>query len=263
MSQRGNRFDSIRAHALDAAVLLGAESEEHRNAVADALIKLCGEIVDGAAKHLAIKGEIDLNEAHKYGEESPGDKVSAHTRYLAGEALQTGAQETVKESLDADLDRYESSGLPPVWTPPEVPSRPLAPVLPLGRVAAGRRGLTLAANLAADMVARTAPAATAWPGPVRQPHVWQTRDGGQRCALCGDGGCEWLPGDATPACDHDADCPVHGDRIARECGGRREQQPTVAPDAVRRSVHGNTSAEDVAAGRCPCATCNERRRNGR
>ncbi|QBZ73545.1 hypothetical protein SEA_MISCHIEF19_60 [Streptomyces phage Mischief19] len=288
--QRGNRFDSIRAHALDAAVLLGA-GEATRDKVADALIKLCGEIVDGAAKHLAINGETEMNEVHdwsfeldtesiEYSDEEVAERkaefeaeqnvegAKAHNRYLAGEALMHGAQETIKEALDADLARW---GDRPVWTPPELPAA--APVLRRGR-ASGT--LTMLAHLAADAVTsngsrddvRPRPFVGAHSGTVRQPHIWVTGPGNSdvSCTLCHEGGCAWLPGDAIPACDHDVDCPVHGDAIARQCPGERLQQPVVArvaPDAVRRSVHGNATAEDVAAGRCKCPKCKaDRARNG-
>ena len=56
-----NRFDQIRADALDAAVLLGA-GPDVRDRVADALVKLCGGTVEAAAKSLALGGESAMNE---------------------------------------------------------------------------------------------------------------------------------------------------------------------------------------------------------
>lgn len=336
MEQRGNRFDSIRADALDVAVLLGA-GPDTRDRVADALVKVCGGLIEAAAKSLAIGGESDMNDCRTWGEESFGDAHSAYTRYLAGERLQDGARESVKEVLDADLERYARDGLKPVWVPPTGAART--------REQAASGDLSQRAQQAASKMLETSEAGPArldlstgqptaegallfgpYTGPtgangeapqfqldlgqrVRQaahatgnvqplrPHTWvPALDGDNRpmgydhCGVCGQRKCSWLAGDAVPACDWDVDCPVHGDVIAQGCGssavatglcdaqdcpahgdaGRvgpclrdTDTQPLrvlplsqapVAPDAARRSIHGNASAADVAAGRCDCGT---------
>lgn len=316
MEQRGNRFDSIRADALDVAVLLGA-GPDTRDRVADALVKVCGGLIEAAAKSLAIGGESDMNDCRTWGEESFGDAHNAYTRYLAGERLQDGARESVKEVLDADLERYARDGLKPVWVPPTGAARTRDAVVEQAevdamnaQVHAARTQPTLsqrAEQAAATFGPYTGPTGAAGEAPmfqldlgqrVRQaahatgnvqplrPHTWvPALDGDNRplgydhCGVCGQRKCTWMAGDATPACDWDVDCPVHGDVIAQGCGssavatgmpqpeGARlfdaDTQPLrvvplsqapVAPDAARRSIHGNASAADVAAGRCDCGT---------
>lgn len=296
MEQRGNRFDSIRAHALDAAVLLGA-GPDTRDRVADALVRLCGEMIESAGKSLAIGGESDMNDCRTYGEESQGDSISAYTRYLAGERLQDGARDTVKEVLDADLERYTRDGLKPVWVPPTgaARTREQAATGTLSQRAEqaaatfgpytgpkGAGGEAPQFQLDLSQRVRQAAHATGSVQPVT-PHSWcPALDGDNRplgydhCGVCGLRKCQWLSGDAVPACDWDVDCPVHGDVIAQGCGSsavatgagdpeatqqlrvvplhvaellKQPLQPA-APDAQRRSIHGDTPARIVAEGRC-------------
>lgn len=309
MEQRGNRFDSIRAHALDAAVLLGA-GPDTCDRVADALVRLCGEMIESAGKSLAIGGESDMNDCRTYGEESRGDSINAYTRYLAGERLQDGARDTVKEVLDADLERYARDGLKPVWVPPTGAARTREQAATGTQPSLSQRAEQAAATfgpytgpkgangeapqfqLNLGQRVRQAVHATGSVQPVN-PHTWvPALDGDNRplnydhCGVCGQRKCEWLSGDAVPACDWDPDCPVHGDVIAQGCGSsavatglprpegarlfdadtqplrviplhvaERLKQPlqrgdVVAPDAARRSIHGDTPARIVAEGRC-------------
>lgn len=317
-----NRFDQIRADALDAAVLLGA-GPDVRDRVADALVKLCGGMIEAAAKSLAIGGESDMNDCRTYGEESQGDSINAYTRYLAGERLQDGARDTVKEVLDADVERYARAGLKPAWVPPTGAARTreaaVRPAFPGGvqptlsqraeQAAAtfgpytGPKGAAGEApmyqlDLGPELRQRVAQAAHAT-GTVTNTHSWTPAlDGDNQplhydhCGVCGQRKCSWLAGDATPACDWDVDCPSHGDQLAQTCrpvcdaqdclahgdAGRvgpcirdtdtqplhvtplhvqaKLKQPLqpAAPDAARRSVHGNATAADVAAGRCDCGS---------
>lgn len=311
MSQRGNRFDSIRADALDVAVLLGA-GPDTRDRVADALVKVCGGLIEAAAKSLAIGGESDMNDCRTWGEESFGDAHNAYTRYLAGERLQDGARDSVQEVLGADLDRYTRDGLKPVWVPPTgaARTREQAATQPTlsqraeqaaaafgpytGPRGAGGEAPMFQMNLG-QRVAQTVHAT----GTVENTHSWTPAlDGDNRplnydhCGVCGQRKCSWLAGDAAPACDWDPDCPNHGDRIAQTCRPVCDAQDCLAhgdagrvgpcirdtdtqplhviplhvqaklkqplrpgsPDAARRSVHGNATAADVAAGRCDCGS---------
>lgn len=243
------------------------------------------------------------------------DDPSAHGRYLAGEAVQRYAREAVAEasSSGCDLERWTRPS-PTGYVFPEGTGwtyrdrRPTAPKPEwLPQPGAVQPTLTQRAEQAAAFF-RPTDAAPDHPGPdqpltlpqrVAQaahatgsvqpvtPHTWTPAlDGDNRplhydhCGVCGVRKCTWLPGDATPACDWDVDCPNHGDVIAQGCGSRavaaglpdpeatqqlrviplhvaeRLKQPLqpVAPDAQRRSVHGNATAADVAAGRCDCGS---------
>lgn len=126
-----NRWDEIQGTARDVADWVCADPAD-RDRMADDLIKLVGLMIQATGKGVAISGESDLNDAHQYGEEQSGDKVSAHARYLAGERMQDAAREAVSESVNAecDLERYERDGLAPAWVSRRVKQREGEPPFP-------------------------------------------------------------------------------------------------------------------------------------
>lgn len=131
-----NRWDEIRAEAVHAADLLTPDPAV-RDAVANHLIRLTGLMVQAAGKGVAIDGESAMNDIPDeddfepfpgdtpeedaqrradFAEERRRDVIETSTAFRVGEQMQDGARVAVRESLAADLSRYEAAGLRPVWT---------------------------------------------------------------------------------------------------------------------------------------------------
>jgi hypothetical protein len=194
-----NRHDEIQATARDCADWVCADPAD-RNAMANDLIKLVTLIVGATGKYVAVDGEGDIGqgdctcerpEGCSGGCTNPEHDAKAHNRYLTGERIQTAAREIEDASTRVDLERYERSGLAPVWQP-------------RGNAQRLAGALTQAAAQAADAMQQ---------GGVTTLQTWDGRV--LRTVHERDAGCTWIPGDATPACDHDRDCPVHGVAAAR------------------------------------------------
>lgn len=243
-----NRFDEIQGAARDIAEWVCADPAD-RNRMADDLIKLVGLMIQAVGKGVAVDGESELNHVMnksfeldsmsieysdderarleaEFEQDKALDAAKAHGQYMVGERLQDGARTVVEESMGADLERYERSGLKPVW------------------VAQGNAGrLTAAANQAAEasqgcpfLPGDAIPACDFDPNcpthgvpgkttatPVVS-HTWVTAmdDHGflmdwQHCGVCGvrkcDGGC----GDPSVGATPDIDCTTHGNDQARQC----------------------------------------------
>lgn len=106
-----NRWDEIKIKALDTASLVTTDRET-RDKVARGLVELVGLMVKAVGKGVAIQGECDMNEWIGLAEEDEATK--GHTQYLAGESMQSQADQVVSDVLEADLGRYSV----PVWTDP-------------------------------------------------------------------------------------------------------------------------------------------------
>lgn len=214
-----NRLDEIKASALDVAQHV-TQDPEKRAAMADDLIGLIGLMIQAVGKFVAAEGESDLNDPEDF-----EDRVSAHTRYLAGEQIQRGATWAVEESVVADLARYEDSKYgAPVWRPrcPECHVR----VGLYSDVQYGAEGRTVTELVHKDdcHTGRRCQSCKAELGhyPSRpdniyeEPHLSVTEEDAceaRRVTVFDLGpadACPILPGGQGPACDWDATCPVHG-----------------------------------------------------
>lgn len=93
-----NRTDGIQAVARDIASNVHADPAM-RDAMADALIKLCGLMIGAVGKHVACDGEANI---------SNYDDESAHARYVTGERIQDGARWAADASSNPEvgLDRW-------------------------------------------------------------------------------------------------------------------------------------------------------------
>ena len=255
----GNRWDEIQGAARDVADWVCADPAD-RNRMADDLIRLVGLIIQGTGKGVAIDGESGMNECRTFGEESPGDSTVAYGRYLVGERIQTSAQTVMDESSNAgcDLDRYERDGLAPVWTSTRKQAHPSwLPVPPW-------RDRRHAEQAQVDEMNAAVRAAKAAPVDERAQHVDAIFQGGTQPTLTErataaaaffqprdtqQAGCNWLPGDATTACDFDPDCPVHGDAIGRRntgrCGAPDEQADGVPDHLYNEACEGTCCGGNV------------------
>lgn len=261
----GNRWDEIQGAARDVADWVCADPAD-RNRMADDLIRLVGLIIQGTGKGVAIDGESDMNECRTFGEESPGDSTVAYGRYLVGERIQTSAQTVMDESSNAgcDLDRYERDGLAPVWTSTRKQAHPSwLPVPPW-------RDRRHAEQAQVDEMNAAVRAAKAAPVDERAQHVDAIFQGGTQPTLTERAtaaaaffqprdtqqvGCNWLPGDATTACDFDPDCPVHGDAIGRRntgrCGDPDEQADGVPDHLYNEACEGTCCGGNVGPADLP------------
>lgn len=105
-----NRTDGIQAAARDIASNVHADPAM-RDAMADALIKLCGLMIEAVGKHVACDGEADMN---GWGCNTPGcdcrangcddERNAAHARYITGERIQDGARWAAGESSNPNVD---------------------------------------------------------------------------------------------------------------------------------------------------------------
>ena len=225
--------------------------------MADDLIRLCGLMIDAVGKGVACDGEANTGDP---------DDPSAHGRYMTGEAVQRYAREAVAEasSSGCDLERWTRPS-PTGYVFPEGTGWTTGTGGTEAGVAAAawRRSADAdAARGAGSGVLRPTDAAPDHPGPdqpltlpqrVAQaahatgsvqpvtPHTWTPAlDGDNRplhydhCGVCGVRKCTWLPGDATPACDWDVDCPNHGDVIAQGCGSGAVAAGLPDPEATQQ-----------------------------
>lgn len=110
-----NRWDKIQATARDAADWVCADPAD-RDRMAGDLIKLVALMIQATGKGVAIAGEVAMNE------NNDGDPADG-ARYLVGEDVQRAAGEVLEEATAADIERYERSGLAPVWVSRRVQKR--------------------------------------------------------------------------------------------------------------------------------------------
>ena len=110
-----NRWDEIQATARDCADWVCVDPAD-RDRMANDLIKLVGLMIQATGKGVAIAGEVAMNEN---GDGDPADSA----RYLVGEDVQRAAVDAQTESMAADIERYERSGLAPVWVSRRVQKR--------------------------------------------------------------------------------------------------------------------------------------------
>lgn len=121
-----NRWDEIQATARNIASNVHADPAA-RDAMADELIKLCGLMVAGIGKVVAIDGETAMNdsddaeldtmsigytdaEVAEFEAEKASEHASAYARYLVGERLQTAATQAVADATNpkVNLDRWRA-----------------------------------------------------------------------------------------------------------------------------------------------------------
>lgn len=211
-----NRWDEIQATARDIASNIHSD-HDHRNQMADDLIRLVCLVVKAAGKGVAVAGESAMN-----GPDSEAD--AGGERYLVGEDLQQAAEKVQEGSVGADLERYERSGLKPVWQPD--PAKRAAafrfapgasqdcPFLPGEAIPACDFDPNCPTHGILGKTAATPVVSHAW--------VSATDDVGAtlgcvHCGVCGvrkcDGGC----GDPSVGATPDIDCTTHGNDQARQC----------------------------------------------
>jgi hypothetical protein len=211
-----NRFDEITAAAMDVADWTCTYAGD-RSALAEDLIKLITLIAGGIGKGVAVDGEGDIGQGDCSCDDPDacsGDcdqslhDAKAHNRYLIGERIQDAARTVRAETAASDLDRYGRAGLAPAWKPKGNAAR--VAVRPPDGLALRGRGM-------ADFP--TFPVHPTYAGPL-------------------DSRCGWLPGQASPDCDHDRRCPVHGDDVARRAGAL---QALADQDPFEGDGHGDPS----------------------
>lgn len=98
-----NRWDEVQATARNIASNVHADPVA-RNAMADDLIKLIGQMINATGKIVAIAGENQANESYDERQTDQGYAI-----YMAGERIQTAADEAVDSATNprVDLERWQ------------------------------------------------------------------------------------------------------------------------------------------------------------
>lgn len=79
--------------------------------------------------------------------------------------------------------------------------------------------------------------------------------GSHHCGVCGEPRCPWIPGDATPGCDHSSGCTTHGLPSARKCPGVPAATPVVSHTWVAATDGDGATPDYVHCGVCGVRKC--------